>query len=104
MRSCLALRRAVRPGPRAPRAEDRITSAGNCFHFDLVGEGEERCSEFRVYAGPTVRPLDSRVTGKEPATPEDFQTRLKAELRTALAHKMSLDRVLGTGSSYGPEK
>jgi hypothetical protein len=75
-----------------------------CFHFSLVGEGEERCSEFRVYAGPTVRPLDSRVTGKEPATPEDFQTRLKAELRTALAHRMSLDRVLGTGSSYGPEK
>jgi hypothetical protein len=27
-----------------------------CDHFNLVGEGEERGSEFRVYAGPTVRP------------------------------------------------
>jgi hypothetical protein len=27
-----------------------------CFHFNWVGEGEARGSEFRVYAGPTVRP------------------------------------------------
>jgi hypothetical protein len=41
-------------------------------------------SEFRVYAGP-FRPNRlhaARATGKELAAPEDFHTRLKAELQT----------------------
>jgi hypothetical protein len=37
--------------------------------------------------------LDSRITGKEPAAPEDFQTRLKAELRTT-AHSSTVVAVL----------
>jgi hypothetical protein len=42
--------------------------------------------------------LDSRVTEKEPATPEDFQTRLKAELRTTAA--CIFNSVLGV-AGYG---
>jgi hypothetical protein len=42
----------------------------------------------------SARPLDSSVTGKEPATPEDLQTRLKAELRTTAAHSLNVVAVL----------
>jgi hypothetical protein len=41
-------------------------------------------------ARQSARPWDSRITGKEPAVPEDFQTRLKAELRTTAAHSLNV--------------